>query len=54
MIGENVWIGAGSVILDGAQIESGVSVAPGSVISSKVKKDAIVQGNPAKVIFQRR
>ena len=53
-IGENVWIGAGSVILDGARIESGVIVAAGSVISSKVKKDAIVQGNPAKVIFQRR
>ncbi len=53
-IGENVWIGAGCVILDGAQIESGVIVAPGSVISSRVRKDAIVQGNPAKVIFQRR
>ena len=53
-IGENVWIGAGSVILDGARIESGAIVTPGSVISGKVKKDSIVQGNPAKLIFQRR
>ena len=53
-IGENVWIGAGCVILDGARIESGAIVTPGSVISGKVKKDAIVQGNPAKLIFQRR
>ena len=53
-IGENVWIGAGTVVVDGARIESGAIVAPNSVVSGRVPKDAIVQGNPAKVIFQRR
>ena len=53
-IGENVWIGAGSVVIDGAHIESGVIVAANSVVTGKVPKNSIVQGNPAKVIFERR
>jgi acetyltransferase-like isoleucine patch superfamily enzyme len=53
-IGENVWIGAGSVVVDGARIESGVIVAPNSVVTGKLPENSIAQGNPAKVIFQRR
>lgn len=53
-IGENVWLGAGSVVLDGARIDSGVIVAPNSVVGSRVPKNSIVQGNPAKVVFERR
>jgi acetyltransferase-like isoleucine patch superfamily enzyme len=53
-IGDNVWIGAGAVVTDGARIESGAIVAPNSVVAGKVPKDAIVQGNPARVVFTRR
>lgn len=53
-IGDNVWIGAGAVVMDGARIESGAIVAPNSVVAGKVPKDAIVQGNPARVVFTRR
>ncbi len=53
-IGNNVWIGAGAVILDNAQIEDGVIVAPNSVVTGHIPKNAIVQGNPAKTIFVRR
>ena len=53
-IANNVWIGAGCCILDGADIGSGVIVAPNSVVSSKIPENTIVMGNPAKVIFKRR
>lgn len=53
-IGNNVWLGAGAVILDGAQLGNGVIVAPNSVVSGKVPDNAIIQGNPGKVIFTRR
>lgn len=54
IIGENVWIGSGSMILDGAKIGNGVIITPNSVISTKIADNSIVQGNPAKVIFTRR
>lgn len=53
-IGENVWIGSGCMILDGALIGSGAIITPNTVVSGKIPKNAIVQGNPAKVIFTRR
>ncbi len=53
-IGDNVWIGAGATILDGTQIGNGVIITPNTVVSSHVPENAIVSGNPAKVIFMRR
>ena len=54
IVGDNVWIGSGCVILDGATIGSGAIITPNSVVSSKIPENAIAQGNPAKVIFTRR
>jgi acetyltransferase-like isoleucine patch superfamily enzyme len=53
-IGNNVWIGVGSVILDNAEIGDGVIVTPNSVVSGRIPANAIVQGNPAKTVFIRR
>jgi acetyltransferase-like isoleucine patch superfamily enzyme len=53
-IGSNVWIGAGCVLLDGADIGSGTILTPNSVVSGKIPENSIAQGNPAKVIFTRR
>ena len=53
-IGHRVWIGANSVVLDGAEIGDNVIVSAGSVVSGPVKPNTIVLGNPAKVIFTRR
>jgi acetyltransferase-like isoleucine patch superfamily enzyme len=53
-IANNVWIGAGAVVLPGADIADGVIIAPNSVVSGAVAANAIVQGNPGKVIFTRR
>ncbi len=53
-IGQNVWIGSGTCILDGSSIGNSVIITPNSVVSAKVPDNAIMQGNPAKVIFVRR
>lgn len=53
-IGNNVWLGAGAAILDGATIGDGAIVAPNSVVSGRISENVIVQGSPAKKVFQRR
>ncbi len=53
-IGNRVWLGANSVILDGTQIGDDTIVSAGSTVSGRIPERAIVQGNPAKVIFTRR
>lgn len=47
-IGNNVWIGAGSIILDGADIGDDCIVAAGSVVSRKFAAGTQIFGNPAK------
>ncbi|MGH7720235.1 MAG: acyltransferase [Gemmatimonadaceae bacterium] len=53
-IGKNVWLGANSCVMDGAVIGDDVIVSAGSVVSGPIPANAIVQGNPARVIFTRR
>ena len=53
-IGNDVWLGSGCVVLDGADIGDGSILTPNSVVSSRIPKHSVVQGNPAKVIFTRR
>jgi acetyltransferase-like isoleucine patch superfamily enzyme len=53
-IGDNVWIAAGCVVLDGSDIGSGTIVTPNTVVSGRVAPNSVLQGNPAKVIFVRR
>lgn len=49
-IGDNVFIGANSVIMYNAVIESNVIVSAGSVVHGHIASGSIVGGNPAKVI----
>jgi acetyltransferase-like isoleucine patch superfamily enzyme len=53
-IGRGVWIGAGCMIVDGADIGANVIVTPNSVVAGRVPENTIVQGNPAEVVFTRR
>lgn len=53
-IGANVLFGAGAVVTDGATIGSGVIVTPNTVVSGRIPDNAIVQGNPSKIVFTRR
>jgi acetyltransferase-like isoleucine patch superfamily enzyme len=50
VLGENVWIGARSVVLGGARIGEGAIVGAASVVDFDVPAFAIVAGNPARVV----
>ena len=52
-IKNDVWIGAGCIILPGVSIEEGAVVAAGSVVTKDVEKYTIVAGNPARIIKKR-
>jgi acetyltransferase-like isoleucine patch superfamily enzyme len=52
-IGNDVWIGARAIILDGVNIGDGAIVAAGSLVTKDVPAYAIVGGVPAKVIKYR-
>ena len=49
-IGNNVWIGGGSIINPGVTIGDNVVVVPGSVVLVDVPDNVLIGGNPAKVI----
>lgn len=53
VIEDDVWIGAGSQILDGVTIGTGAVVAAGSVVNKNVTPYAVVGGIPAKLIKMR-
>lgn len=52
-VGNDVWIGAGCIILDGMTIGDGAIIAAGAVVTKDVPPYAIVGGVPAKIIRYR-
>jgi acetyltransferase-like isoleucine patch superfamily enzyme len=52
-IGDNCWIGAGTIILDGVSIGRGCVIAAGSVLTRSVPENVIVAGVPAKILKPR-
>jgi acetyltransferase-like isoleucine patch superfamily enzyme len=50
VIGNDVWIGANSVITDGVTIGDGAVIGAGSVVTRDVAPYAIVVGNPARLL----
>ncbi|WP_137679073.1 CatB-related O-acetyltransferase [Aurantiacibacter suaedae] len=53
VIGNDVWIGMGAVIMPGVTIGDGVMVGAYSVVVKDVPAYSVVGGNPAKVLKQR-
>ena len=53
VIEDNVWVGAGCIILPGVTIHSGAVVAAGAVVTQSVPANAVVGGVPARLIRMR-
>lgn len=53
IVGNDVWIGAHSVVLSGVTIGNGAIIASNSVVNKDVPPYAVVAGSPAKIIKYR-
>lgn len=50
VIEDNVWIGAGVIILKGVRIGKNAVIGAGSVVKHDIPSNAVAVGNPARVI----
>lgn len=53
MIGHDVWIGHGSIVLEGRNVGNGAVIGAGSVVTKNVDPYTVVAGNPARVLRKR-
>lgn len=53
VIGADVWIGYGALVLSGVTIGDGAVVGAGAVVTKDVRPYAIVVGNPAREVRRR-
>lgn len=49
-IGNNVFVGAGSIILPGVHVGNRVIIGAGSIVSKDIPDNSVAVGNPAKVV----
>ena len=49
-IGDNVWIGAGAIVLPGVTIGANTVIGAGSVVTKDIPENVVAAGNPCKVI----
>jgi len=49
-IGDDVWIGCRAIILKGVSIGNGAVVAAGAIVTRDVPENALVAGQPARVV----
>ena len=54
VVGDDVWIGSNVTVLDGVSIGSHAVIGAGAVVTKDVPEWAIVAGNPARVLRDRR
>ncbi|PZE86549.1 acetyltransferase [Curtobacterium sp. MCBD17_032] len=53
IIGSDVWIGFGAVILSGVSVGDSAVIAAGAVVTKDVDANTIVAGNPARIVGTR-
>jgi maltose O-acetyltransferase len=53
-IGDDVWIGTRVIILPGVTVGRGAIIGAGAVVTKDVPEYAIVAGNPARIIGNRK
>lgn len=49
-VGDNVWIGGGSILLPGITIGDNVTIGAGSVVNKDIPSNCLAAGNPCRVI----
>lgn len=54
VIEDDVWLGAGSKVLDGVHIGRGSIIGAGAVVSSDIEPYSVAVGVPAKIIKKRK
>jgi len=50
ILGDDVWLGHGVIVLSGVRIGKGAVIGAGSVVTSDIPDNAIAAGHPARVI----
>ncbi|GGC13093.1 maltose O-acetyltransferase [Oxalicibacterium flavum] len=50
VIGDNVWIGSGAIVLAGVTVGENSVIGAGAVVTKDVPANVVVVGNPAKVV----
>jgi serine O-acetyltransferase len=50
IIGENVWIGSDCIIYGDITLGDGATILPGTVLSMNVPSQAVVAGNPGRIV----
>lgn len=53
-IGDDVWLGAGVIVLPGVTIGDRTTIAAGSVVTRDIPPDSLAVGTPAKVVRDLR
>ncbi len=54
VIGDNVWIGAGTSIVDGSVVGDNTVIVANSLINRRYPSNCILQGNPARIVLRRK
>ena len=49
-IGNNVWIGAGTIVLPGVTIGENTVIGAGSVVTKDIPANVVAVGNPCKIL----
>jgi maltose O-acetyltransferase len=49
-IGNNVWVGGGTIICPGVRIGDNVTIGAGSVVTKDIPDNAVAAGNPCRII----
>ena len=53
VVGHDVWIGHGAIVLPGRRIGTGAAIGAGTVVTKDVPPFAVVVGNPGRVLRMR-
>lgn len=52
IIGNNVWIGGGCIILPGVTIGDNTTIGAGSVVTKSIPVNVLAVGNPCRILKQ--